>query len=70
MVGVEEISWPPRDPEAINQMEKVCTHMFTFLWPRHVQHLVYKGTHDINVLTGNDTTGKRRAIRQRVSFRS
>ncbi|CAN6834896.1 unnamed protein product [Brassica oleracea] len=22
--GVEEISWPPRDPEAINQMEKVC----------------------------------------------
>ncbi|CAN6822928.1 unnamed protein product [Brassica oleracea] len=29
--GVEEISWPPRDPEAINQMKKVCTHMFTFL---------------------------------------
>ncbi|CAF1706258.1 hypothetical protein Bca4012_005056 [Brassica carinata] len=29
--GVEEISWPPRDPEAINQMEKACTHMFTFL---------------------------------------
>ncbi|KAG2274339.1 hypothetical protein Bca52824_056894 [Brassica carinata] len=23
--GVKEISWPPRDPEAINQMEKVCT---------------------------------------------
>ncbi|KAF2586858.1 hypothetical protein F2Q70_00034331, partial [Brassica cretica] len=22
VVGVEEISWPPRDPEAINQMEK------------------------------------------------
>ncbi|CAF1829991.1 unnamed protein product, partial [Brassica oleracea] len=22
--GVEEISWPPREPEAINQMEKVC----------------------------------------------
>ncbi|KAF2541806.1 hypothetical protein F2Q68_00029259, partial [Brassica cretica] len=24
--GVEEISWPPRNPEAINQMEKACTH--------------------------------------------
>ncbi|KAH0901306.1 hypothetical protein HID58_040809 [Brassica napus] len=22
VVGVEEISWPPRDPEAINEMEK------------------------------------------------
>ncbi|KAG2250062.1 hypothetical protein Bca52824_089690 [Brassica carinata] len=31
VVGVEEISWPPRDPEAINEMEKACTHMFTFL---------------------------------------
>ncbi|CAN6806739.1 unnamed protein product [Brassica oleracea] len=28
---VEEISWPPRNPKAINQMEMVCTHMFTFL---------------------------------------
>ena len=70
MEGVEEISWPPRDPEAINQMEKVCTHMFTFLWPRHVQHLVYKGTDDINVLTGNDKTGKIRAIRLRFFPRS
>ncbi|CAF2069083.1 unnamed protein product [Brassica napus] len=24
VVGVEEISWPPRDPEAINEMEKAC----------------------------------------------
>ncbi|KAL0647369.1 hypothetical protein Bca4012_045660 [Brassica carinata] len=29
--GVKEISWPPRDPEAINQMEKVCTQVSALL---------------------------------------
>lgn len=73
MEGVEEISWPPRDPHAINQMEKV----FAFLWPKTCfknlpfMFIVYKGTDDdINVLTGNDTTGKTRATRRRVSFTS
>ena len=27
MEGVEEISWPPRDPQAINQMEKVYAYL-------------------------------------------